>query len=247
MVVVRKQVLIGGLIIELKRDQQHGHQAKHHKRSVLCQVANRLKGVVVAFFLLNRCDPLLGQLVVTEENHNGKNGQDQNADGQFVAVQRLNFGAVGGDGGVVYQHGKENGARQAADTGADGTPHGQGGAFFLVIGDHGGQRAVRNVDAGVHHTVQNVGDVGKQQVFGRTQIGNDRKHQHRRHRQRNGKPKYIRAEFALLGGFSGVNERAPNGVVDGVPKPSHQNQNHDLGRLNVQHIGVKLVLKCTDQ
>ena len=87
------------------------------------------------------------------------------------------LGAGLGHGGVDEQ-GQQDLARGGTKAGAQRTDHGQGGTLFQIIRHGGGHGAVGDVDGGIQHAVQNVGDVRVDEVLVLGKAGNLDKRQH---------------------------------------------------------------------
>ena len=124
---------------------------------------------------------------------------------------------------------------------ADRAEDGETAALFIAGGDDLRQRTVRNVDAGVEHAEENVGDIDPGKPSARGEAPDVEEHQNRGQCRGQGED-LDPVAVAPIGIFlRAVDQASPDRVVDRVPDTGDDRHDHDVEHADLKHVGVVLV------
>ena len=236
MEVVVKEIGIVALAEHLGRQEEHAGKAHGHEGAALEQNTDDFHGLTLFGGFGSGLHALLCPGVAEKI---GQNAEHRNGDDPDKDLVIVHLGAAVGELDVAHA-GQHHGGH-GAEGGADGAEHREGRALLVTGGDDLGKRTVGDVDAGVEHAEENIGEIDPGDLAAVGKAADIGKHQNRRERHRNGEDLHPAAVAPVLFGLGPVDQAAPDGVVDCIPDAGDDGHDHDAQHADLQDIGVVLV------
>ena len=234
--VVVEEVRVVAHLEHLGSQEEEARDADSHEGTAGEQRLDDTPGL--ALFLLGLGggdDAFLGELIGNEVANDGEDCDHGDADDDSRVAH--GFDAVTGH---IAEAGQRH-CRHCAEGRSDGTEHRKRGTFLVVGSDDRCERAVGNVDAGVNHSEENVGDGGPDEVAGLGHAGDPDKHEHRGKRDRDREDLEPAAVAAVFLALRAVDDAAPERVVDGIPDAGDNEHDEDAHDGDLENVCVILL------
>ena len=231
-----KEVGVVALAEHLRGEEEHRGKRDSHEGTALEKRADDLHGLALLAGSGLGGNALFRPGVA---EHVGQDGEQRDHDDADQDLLVIHLAAAVGELDVA--DGDQDHRRHCAEGGADRAEHAQRAALLVAGGDDLRQGAVRNVNAGVEHAEEDVGDVDPGQFSAAGEAGDPDEHQDRRQRHGNGEDFQPVAVAPVGTGLGPVDQTAPDRVVDRVPDAGDDRHDHHAQHADLQKIGVVLV------
>ena len=159
--IVLEEVAVHRLPVHIGHDENHGGQGKAEKGPVLKEGAEGLQEAVPLLFLLHLDILLFGQAKVQKVDHQHGAGDEKDCGKKLAAGEDLR---------PVVRHlidaeGQDDGTDGLADAGPESPGNRKNRPLAGIFGHDRGHGPVGNVYKGVGHPVEDIGDIGVDEVL----------------------------------------------------------------------------------